>query len=152
MTHVPSLDEFSAAATAFLDAHVPRKEATRAFVWGEGSDNVAMFEERDREEEERVVAEARRWRTAKFDAGFGWITGPTEFGGAGLPGAYERAWNALESRYRTPAQGIFTIGLGMVAPTILAHGTQRAKETFLRAMWRANIIGCQRPSATVTSG
>jgi alkylation response protein AidB-like acyl-CoA dehydrogenase len=143
MTHVPSLDEFSAAATAFLDAHVPRKEATRAFVWGEGSDNVAMFEERDRDEEERVVAEARRWRTAKFDAGFGWITGPAEFGGAGLPGAYERAWNTLESRYRTPAQGIFTIGLGMVAPTILAHGTQRAKETFLRAMWRADIIGCQ---------
>ena len=143
MMQAPSLDEFSVAATTFLDDNAQRKETTRAFVWGEGSDNVAMFEERNREDEERVVADAVGWRRKRFDAGFGWITGPTEFGGAGLPGAYERAWNAIESRYRVPAQGIFTIGLGMVAPTILAHGTQRAKDTYLRAMWRADMIGCQ---------
>ena len=38
----------------------------------------------------------------------------------------------------------------MIAPTILAHGTDAAKERYLRAMYRADIIACQlfsEPSA-----
>jgi len=137
------VEEFAAAAREFLEANAPRKEAQRAFVWGEGSDNVAMFEERDRDAEMRIVAEAKRWQAARFDAGFGWITGPTEFGGAGLTAAHERAYAAVERDYRTPSLGVFQIGLGMVAPTILAHATQHAKDLYLRAMWRADIVGCQ---------
>ena len=80
----PTIDEFTAAATAFLDATVTPKDADRKFVWGEGSDNVAMFEERTRAEEDAVIAAARAFRRARFDAGFGWITGPPEYGGGGL--------------------------------------------------------------------
>jgi len=137
------LDTFTKAATAFLDANLPRKEATKAFVWGEGSDNVSMFEEKSREAEHEMVATAKEWRTKKFDAGFGWITGPKEFGGAGLTAAHERAYAAAETNFKVPNQSIFTIGLGMVAPTVLAHGSPEAKEKFLRAMWRADIVGCQ---------
>jgi acyl-CoA dehydrogenase len=137
------LDAFTQAATTFLDANLPRKEAAKAFVWGEGSDNVSMFEEKSREAEHEMVATAKEWRTKKFDAGFGWITGPKEHGGAGLTAAHERAYAAVEANYRVPNQSIFTIGLGMVAPTLLAHGTPEAKEKFLRAMWRADIVGCQ---------
>ena len=137
------LDTFTKAATAFLDANLPRKEATKAFVWGEGSDNVSMFEEKSREAEHEMVATAKEWRTKKFDAGFGWITGPKEFGGAGLTAAHERAYAAAEANFKVPNQSIFTIGLGMVAPTVLAHGSPEAKEKFLRAMWRADIVGCQ---------
>lgn len=137
------LNEFTQLATKFLDANLPRKEAARAFVWGEGSDNMAMFEERSREAEQEMVQTAKAWRTKKFDAGFGWITGPKQFGGAGLTPAHERAYAAVESNYKVPSQSIFTIGLGMVAPTILAHGTDAAKEKFLKAMWRAEIVGCQ---------
>ncbi|MFZ9731631.1 MAG: acyl-CoA dehydrogenase family protein [Ilumatobacteraceae bacterium] len=137
------LNEFTQRATKFLDANLPRKEAARAFVWGEGSDNMSMFEEKSREAEQEMVETAKAWRTKKFDAGFGWITGPTQFGGAGLTAAHERAYAAVESNYKVPSQSIFTIGLGMVAPTILAHGTDAAKEKFLKAMWRADIVGCQ---------
>ena len=122
---------------------LPRKEAVRAFVWGEGSDNMSMFEEKSREAEQEMVETAKAWRTKKFDAGFGWITGPTQFGGAGLTAAHERAYAAVEANYKVPSQSIFTIGLGMVAPTLLAHGTDAAKEKFLKAMWRADIVGCQ---------
>jgi acyl-CoA dehydrogenase len=31
----------------------------------------------------------------------------------------------------------------MVAPTILAHATEEAKEQYLTAMWSADIVGCQ---------
>ena len=40
-------------------------------MWGEGSDKVAVFEERDAATEERTVAEACAWRAQRFDAGFG---------------------------------------------------------------------------------
>ncbi|MFM8387657.1 MAG: acyl-CoA dehydrogenase family protein, partial [Actinomycetota bacterium] len=85
----------------------------------------------------------KAWRRKKFDAGFGWITGPTEYGGAGLTPAHERIFNRLESEYKVPNQGFFQIGLGMVAPTILAHASADAKDAYLKKMWRADIVGCQ---------
>jgi alkylation response protein AidB-like acyl-CoA dehydrogenase len=42
-----------------------------------------------------------------------------------------------------PNQTFFGIGLGMVAPTILAHGTPKARDAYLKAMYRAEIVGCQ---------
>jgi acyl-CoA dehydrogenase len=138
-----SLDEFTAEAKAFLDANASRREAERAFVWGEGSDKVSMFEERDRESEQRDVAAACEWRRTKFDAGFGWITGPEAYGGRALPAAFERAYNSLEAKYAVANQSAFTIGLGMVAPTILAHASETAKQLYLRKMYRGDIVGCQ---------
>jgi acyl-CoA dehydrogenase len=138
-----TLDEFSAAATAFLDANATPKDVERKFVWGEGSDNVAMFEERTREEEDAVIAAARAFRRARFDAGFGWITGPPEYGGRGLDKRYQQAYDAVESRYDVPNQGPYLIGLGMIAPTILAHGSDTAKQRYLHALWRGDIIACQ---------
>jgi alkylation response protein AidB-like acyl-CoA dehydrogenase len=138
-----SIDVFEKEAREFLDAHAQRKEAEKKFVWGEGSDKVAMFEEKDREVELADVKAACEWRATKFDAGFGWITGPAEHGGRELPNAYERLWNGLEGQYQVPNQATFTIGLGMVAPTILAHASQAAKDAYLRPMYRGDIIGCQ---------
>ena len=140
---VPTIDEFTSAATAFLDATVAPKDADRKFVWGEGSDNVAMFEERTRDEEDAIIAAARSFRQARFDAGFGWITGPPQYGGTGLGKPYQAAYEALESRYDVPNQGPFLIGLGMIAPTILAHATDAAKDRYLRALWRGDLIACQ---------
>jgi alkylation response protein AidB-like acyl-CoA dehydrogenase len=140
---VISIDEFRAEATEFLKANAAEKGAERKFVWGEGSDKVAMFEERDRESELALLAEAQQFRAKRFDAGFGWITGPAEYGGRALPAAYQRAYDSLESRYDVPSQAFFMIGLGMVAPTILAHGTEAAKDRYLRALYRGEIVACQ---------
>ncbi len=142
MTDV-TLDEFELQARTFLDRHASRKEAERKFVWGEGSDRVSMFEEKDREVELSDLKLACDWRAAKFDAGFGWISGPVEFGGRALPTSFERTYSGLEAQYQVPNQAAFTIGLGMVAPTILAHGSPEAKDRYLKAMYRADIVGCQ---------
>ena len=145
MTEITTItvEAFESEARDFLDANAPRREAERKFVWGEGSDKVAMFEERNRTDESNDLQRACDWRRKKYDAGFGWITGPSEYGGRALPGAYEKAWNALEAQYQVPNQSAFTIGLGMVAPTILAHGTEPAKQSYLAKMYRADIVGCQ---------
>ncbi|MCB0964984.1 MAG: acyl-CoA dehydrogenase, partial [Acidimicrobiales bacterium] len=56
-----TLDDFRAEATAFLEANAePKPEATE-FAWGEGDDDVALFEEISREEEARQLAEAKAW-------------------------------------------------------------------------------------------
>ena len=142
MAQVISEQEFEAEAKAFLEANAePRVETKR--VWGEGSDEVGLFPERTREQELAEVERARAWRQKAFDAGFGWITGPEAYGGRGLPASYERAYMVLESRYETPSQAPYGIGLGMVAPTILAHATEETKQKYLRAMYRGDLVGCQ---------
>lgn len=138
-----TLEDFEKEARSFLDANAERREEEKAFVWGEGADMMGAFEERSRESEERIVGDAKTWRGKKFAAGFGWITGPKKFGGRELPGSFDKAYSRLEAQYRTPNESIFGIGLGMVAPTILAHATEEAKEQYLTAMWSADIVGCQ---------
>ena len=137
-----TLEGFEAAARAFLEANAePRVEVRRA--WGEGSDQVSLLPERTLEEELDELAAARAWAQKRFDAGFGWITGPPSLGGRGLTRDHQRAYDALESGYATPPMTAYGIGLGMVAPTILAHATDEVKERYLRAMWRGDIVACQ---------
>ena len=148
MTNPPTevaneVEAFAEQATAFLDANATPKNSDRKFVWGEGSDNISMFEERDPELEREMLVDAQTFRTSRFDAGFGWITGPTEYGGRGLDKSYQSAYDAVEAQYEVPNQTFYLIGLGMVAPTILAHGSDAAKERYLKAMWRGDIVACQ---------
>ena len=39
-----TLDEFRAEIVAFLDANATPKDEQEKFVWGEGSDDVALFD------------------------------------------------------------------------------------------------------------
>jgi acyl-CoA dehydrogenase len=142
MSETISLEDFTAEAKAFLDANAtPRPE--EKFVWGEGSDSVGVLDEKTEEEERQELAEAKEWKAKEFDAGFGWITGPEEYGGRALTADYERAYRAVASDYKIPSQSAFGIGLGMVAPTILAHAIPEVRERYLRSMYRGDIVGCQ---------
>jgi len=139
----PTIDEFRAEVSRFLDANAERKPEQKAFRWGEGSDDVAMFEEVDPDEERRQLTEAKAWRATRYDAGLGYITGPAEYGGRELPPAYERVYASLEARYQVPNQSFFGIGLGMVAPTIKDHGQPHVRQRYLPALYRGDLVGCQ---------
>jgi acyl-CoA dehydrogenase len=138
-----TLEEFRAESVRFLDAHAAPRSASTEFRWGEGSDDVGLFEEQDPATELAEIAAAKQWRAARFDAGLGWIGGPAHYGGRGLASAYERTYYSAESRYETPKMNIFGISLGMVAPTILAHGTDLAKDAYLRDLYRGDLVACQ---------
>jgi acyl-CoA dehydrogenase len=139
-----SLDEFVAASRAFLDAHATRKPETEAeFVWGEGDDFVGIVEEGDPDEEREKLEAARQWAARRYDSGFGWIEGPPELGGAGLTSEFTRAYRSLESAYEVPDQSIYTIGIGMVAPTIAAHARPEVGARYLAGLHRGDIIACQ---------
>lgn len=142
-------EQFAADAETFLAANATLKPPTRT-AFGEGSDEISVLPERTPEQDAIEVAAAKAWAQKVFDAGFGWITGPRKYGGRELPKSYQSLYGAIESRYATPTQGPRGIGLGMIAPTILAHGSDTAKELYLRSLYRGDIIACQlfsEPSA-----
>jgi alkylation response protein AidB-like acyl-CoA dehydrogenase len=142
MADMISEDAFKEEALDFLDANATLRVEEKT-GWGEGTDKVGLLSEKTPEEEVADLAAARAWRQQYFDAGFGWITGPATYGGRELPASYERLWQTLQAQYDTPAQAPFGIGLGMVAPTILAHATDPVKERYLRSLYRADIVACQ---------
>jgi acyl-CoA dehydrogenase len=135
-------EQFELDARAFLDAAAP-KRPTETLVWGEGSDHVGLFPERTPEQQAADLAAARSWAQGVFDAGFGWITGPPAYGGRGLPREYQRAYASIAADYKMPSMSVYGIGLGMVAPTILAHATDEVKDAYLRRMHRGDIVACQ---------
>lgn len=136
-----TLEQFEKEALAWLEANAERRPVEKAFVWGEGADN--FYREKDRAEEAKNAEAAKVWRQKKFDAGYGWISGPKELGGRELPGNYDRAFNQLESMFRVADQSAFSISLGMVTPTIYAHGSQAAKDAYVKRLWRGEMIACQ---------
>ena len=116
-------------------------EAEVAQPFGEGPDGVGLFD--DVEREQRVVAAAREWRRTLFDEGFGWIDGPPEHGGRGLPRHFAKTFAKEMEAFAVPDQMRLSIGLGMVGPTIAAHGSASAKATYLSAIYRGDIVACQ---------
>jgi acyl-CoA dehydrogenase len=142
MTEIVSEERFEQEALAFLEANAKlRVEEKKG--WGQGSDNVALFAERSHQEEAAELDAAKEWRRLVYDAGFGWITGPKAYGGRELPTSYERIYQSREAAFDTPPQTPFGIGLGMVAPTILAHATEATRQRYLQSLYRGDIVACQ---------
>jgi len=139
---IDALDRFRAEAQAFLDAHAEPVDRSIG-AWGEGSDAVGAYQVRGADEDRSEIERARAWRRAKYDAGFGWISGPTRYGGRGLSLQHERAFLDLESRYDVPPQTAFGAGIGIVGPTVLAHGPDWMKDEYLAPIHRGDVITCQ---------
>jgi acyl-CoA dehydrogenase len=135
--------EFAREAREFLDAHAARAEQAK-FCWGEGDDTVAYFHDDPPDVTERKLHAAKDWQRAKYDHGYGWISGPPEYGGRGLSPVHELVYNSVESEYDVPDTGTLSVvGLGMIGPTILAHGQQAIRDRYLPAMYRGDVIACQ---------
>ena len=143
MTTIP-IGDYLAAADAWLAARYPAAIAAgRRFTWGEGDDAVRVFQEPDPVAEAGALPAIRRWRQELWDAGYGWIDGPPEYGGAGLPAAYARGFGQLTRRYQVPGDSALTVSLGMIAPTILRHGTEAQRRYWLPRLQRGQQIACQ---------
>jgi alkylation response protein AidB-like acyl-CoA dehydrogenase len=80
------------------------------------------------------VAVGKAWQAKLFANGWVGISWPVEYGGRGGSILEEVVFNEEEARAGAPSRSMFTIALGMVAPTLMRHGTEAQKERFLRAM------------------
>jgi alkylation response protein AidB-like acyl-CoA dehydrogenase len=95
-------------------------------------------------EERESIARAKTFLKKMTDAGFGGITYPKEYGGAGLTRQHQNAFNAEVAKggYVLPI-GPFYIGQGMCLPTIFTHGTEEQKKRFMPGLINGEQIWSQ---------
>src|SRR5262249_12880376 len=94
--------------------------------------------------ERACIDELRSWQRLKFDAGYGAISWPEEYGGAGLSRAHESAFAQLERQFVTPTpHEAVTISLRIETPTILTLGTDAQKLRHIRPLLRCDELCCQ---------
>ena len=102
---LPDIDQFRKEARVWLEQNAEplpeineAEEEDQEVVWGEGSDNVAIFHNFTDEEELARLNAVKAWQAKKFDAGYAMINWPEELGGRGLPASYVRAYMAEERK------------------------------------------------------
>jgi len=117
----PEEARFRAEARQWLEANAP----TRAEM--EGKD---------------LIARAKLWQKRKYDAGWACIRWPKEYGGRGASAIEQVIWNQEEAKFETPG-GVFAIGQGMAAPTLMTWATEEQKRRYLPKLASGEEIWCQ---------
>ncbi len=92
--------------------------------------------------EEQWVAERRDWQRKLAEGGFAGVTWPAEFGGQGL-GPINQVIITQELQEAGVPGILDVIGIGMLGPTIIAHGTDEQKQRHLAPMLAADEVWCQ---------
>jgi alkylation response protein AidB-like acyl-CoA dehydrogenase len=93
-------------------------------------------------EDAAYITARRRWQGRLAEAGLAGVTWPTEYGGQAL-GPIEHVIVGQELA-RASVPGILdTIGVGMLGPTIIGHGTEEQKTRYLGPMLHGDEVWCQ---------
>ena len=136
------LGAFRHHVSSFFSRITVKKEG-RATGWGFGSDTVNVLSEfTETQEEERAMA-ARTYLRERLDAGLAWITGPREYGGAGLTPDHDAVYREVERAFELPDKDYTVVGTEILAPVLLSHGTEKAKISYLPAIHRGEQLVCQ---------
>jgi alkylation response protein AidB-like acyl-CoA dehydrogenase len=94
------------------------------------------------EDEDEIIAARRAWQGKLAEGGLAGVTWPKEYGGQGL-GPIEQVISNQEI-VRAQVPGILdAIGVGMLGPTIIAHGDEDQKGRYLGPMLHGDEVWCQ---------
>ncbi|MGH2758786.1 MAG: acyl-CoA dehydrogenase family protein [Actinomycetota bacterium] len=108
----------------------------------EGEETVPDLLGEESEEPEKVIRRAKDWQRKLYEAGYAAITWPSAYGGRDASPMHSFILGQEMSQFDVP-QGVYTIGLGMIGPTIMSHGSEEQKERFLPKMLEGSEIWCQ---------
>src|SRR5690606_9110693 len=124
-----------AEARAWLDANAKRLDH---------SDLEGLRTHRVHTEEEDLaaLAEGKAWQRRKAEAGWAAPHWPVEHGGRGLSPLLAGVCQAEEANYAVPAN-MFSVGVGMVGPTIIEWGTEEQRRHHLPRILTAEDVWCQ---------
>ncbi|HZR49282.1 MAG TPA: acyl-CoA dehydrogenase family protein [Streptosporangiaceae bacterium] len=91
------------------------------------------------------TSQRQEFLDARFEAGLAWVHFPEGLGGLGLPRQMQAIVDAELAAANAPDNepDRIGIGLGMAAPTILAHGTDEQKQRWLKPLWTGRQVWCQ---------
>src|SRR5918996_3260704 len=121
--------EFRAEVRAWLKEHAePLRDG--GYNWS-----------RDNEHPE-YVTRCRQWQHTLYEGGWGAITWPVAYGGRGDSAWHQTIFNQEAAGYDV-STGAFAVGIGMVGPTLIAHGTDAQKARYLPALLRGDEVWCQ---------
>jgi alkylation response protein AidB-like acyl-CoA dehydrogenase len=94
------------------------------------------------QDEAQILAARRAWQGKLAEGGLAGVTWPKEYGGQGLGPIEQVISNQEIARAKVP--GILdAIGVGMLGPTIIAHGSEEQKTRYLGAMLHGDEVWCQ---------
>jgi alkylation response protein AidB-like acyl-CoA dehydrogenase len=93
----------------------------------------------DEDEETRLRSE---WDRKLHQGGYAGLSLPVEYGGQGLGLAEEVVFGELAARAQAP-DGLARIGKILTAPTLIAHGTEFQKSTYLPPIMSGEHVWCQ---------
>ncbi|MYD42623.1 MAG: acyl-CoA dehydrogenase [Gammaproteobacteria bacterium] len=117
----PAEAAFREEARAWLEANAPSAEELQ------GLDEIAR---------------SKLWQKRKYDAGWACIRWPKEYGGRGATSIENVIWGQEEGKFSVPG-GVFGIGQGMAAPTLMEWATEDQKREHLPKLASGEHIWCQ---------
>ncbi len=122
-------------ARRFLDSHASRLDP---------GELAAMRTHRAHTEAEdkALLDEARAWQRKKAAAGWAAPHWPQRHGGRGLSPLLSGVFTSEERNYDVSGN-MFSVGVGMVGPTIIEWGTEEQHDSYLAPILSADHIWCQ---------
>ena len=93
-------------------------------------------------EELKTLEERRAWHRKLYDAGFVGMGWPREYGGRGAT-PMQQAIAADEMARVNAPPAINGLGIGIVGPTVIVHGTEAQKHRYLKKILMAEELWCQ---------
>jgi alkylation response protein AidB-like acyl-CoA dehydrogenase len=130
----PEEAAFRAEARAFLAAHArPRSGTDRSRL---------LHHEASPEADAEHVRRCRAWQRTLFEHGWAGITWPKAYGGRGGTGIQQAIFHEEQAAFDV-STGVFAVGIGMVGPTLIAHGTDEQKSRHLPRLLSGEEIWCQ---------
>jgi alkylation response protein AidB-like acyl-CoA dehydrogenase len=128
----PREAEFRAEARAWLEQHAKlRTDATEKITVLSGF-----------RDDPEALREAKEWQRLLAESGWAAITWPSALGGRDAGPLEALVWAEELNHFELPAN-IFSIGIAMIGPTIIAHGTPEQHERYLRPMVEGREVWCQ---------
>jgi alkylation response protein AidB-like acyl-CoA dehydrogenase len=88
------------------------------------------------------VDECRHWQRTLHDHGWAGIAWPKSFGGRGGSPIESAIFNEEQMHFAV-ATGAFAVAIGMVGPTLMAHGTVEQQRLLLPSILRGEHVWCQ---------
>jgi alkylation response protein AidB-like acyl-CoA dehydrogenase len=82
------------------------------------------------------------WQRQLFDAGWAAVHWPRDYGGRGASLTEQAIFQEEMSRARAP-QMMNRVGINLVGPTLIAHGTEEQRQRYLPRILSCEEIWCQ---------
>jgi len=124
---------FRAQVHDFLSAFAPAKDGPGDYLAAYKAGRLSHAD---------YIAAAKAWQRLLAEHGWAGITWPQEYGGRGGTGL-DAAIFAEEEPAFGVYSGVFSVGMGMAGPAIMAHGTEEQKSHLLPAILSGEKVWCQ---------